>query len=65
MKFKNQNYIPSFFLNFKTQMDSGFKKVAFTNDNGTPLILGDDFADVPADNLRKLLNLKEINLSLI
>ncbi len=35
----------SFFLNFKTQMDSGFKKVAFTNDNGTPLILGDDFAD--------------------
>jgi hypothetical protein len=35
----------SFFLNFKTQMDSGFKKVAFTNDNGTPLILGDDFSD--------------------
>jgi hypothetical protein len=35
----------SFFLNFRTQMDSGFKKVAYTNDNGTPLIPGDDFAD--------------------
>lgn len=35
----------SAFLNFKTQMDTGFKKVAFTNDNGTPLITTDDFAD--------------------
>ncbi|CAM3920973.1 MULTISPECIES: DUF3078 domain-containing protein [Flavobacterium] len=31
----------SAFLNFKTQMDVGFKKV--TNDNGTPAVLTDDF----------------------
>lgn len=31
----------SAFLNFKTQMDTGFKNVL--NDNGTPLILTDDF----------------------
>lgn len=35
----------SAFLNFKTQMDAGFKYVDFTNDNGTPLITTDDFAD--------------------
>lgn len=35
----------SAFLNFKTQMDSGFKKEDFTNDNGTPLNPADDFAD--------------------
>ncbi len=36
----------SAFLNFKTQMDSGFKDENFTNDNGTPLLTTDDFADV-------------------
>lgn len=36
----------SAFLNFKTQMDSGFKEENFTNDNGTPLVTTDDFADV-------------------
>ena len=35
----------SAFLNIRTQMDSGFKKEDFTNDNGTPLNPADDFAD--------------------
>jgi hypothetical protein len=35
----------SLFANFKTQMDAGFKKEDFTNDNGTPFDTSDDFAD--------------------
>lgn len=35
----------SAFFNFKTQMDTGFQKVKMTNDNGTPLIPGDDFEE--------------------
>jgi Protein of unknown function (DUF3078) len=36
------NWYYSGFLNFKTQMDSGFLPVKYTDDNGTPLILTDD-----------------------
>lgn len=31
------------FVNFRTQMDSGFVTEKITNDNGTPLLPGDDF----------------------
>ena len=43
-KMKGLWYYSAYF-NLKTQMDAGFIKQDFTNDNGTPLNLTDDFDD--------------------